>query len=187
MQEGCLNSLVIFGLPVIFQERQWKADWNLCSSLEPIYCWALERWAGKELSFGSFPEWPRAIARGLFILSQASFSRQESFLLLPGGSSLGCHNSGEGPANIVFGIHLSVSSQCLTSLLSWILEASFRFLQTRNFSFTWKWQNRKILGSEMSNRQFLPIHHFQHSWFLSSKIPCISLLGPPYGKRVLWG
>lgn len=122
-----------------------------------------------------------------FILSQASFSRQETFLLLPGGSSLGCHNSGEGPANTVFGIHISVFSQCLTSLLWWILEASFRFLQTRNLSFMLKGQNRKILGSEMSNRQLPSIHHFQHSWFLSSKIPCISFLGPPYGKRVLWG
>lgn len=175
MQEGCLNSLVIFGLPVIFQERQWKADWNLCSSLEPIYCWALERWAGKELSFGSLPEWPRAVARGLFILSQASFSRQESFLLLPGGSSLGCHSSGEGPVSITFGLYLSVFNHCVNSLLWWILGASFQFFQILNLSSMPKWQNWRVLGSEMSHREFPPMHCFQHSWFLSSKIPCISL------------
>lgn len=159
----------------ISRERQ-RADWNLCSSIKPINCSALRRWAGTELSFGSFPGWPRAIARGRFILSQASFSRQEHFLLLPEGSELGYLYSGRrhGEPHLWHGNHPSVFNRCLSFLLWWILKDSLQFLQTPNPSFVWKWQNQRILGSEMSNREFLPSHHFRHSRILSYKIPSTS-------------
>lgn len=84
----------------------------------------------------------------------------------------------EGPVSLTFGmeiLHPSVFNQCFNSFLWWILKNSLWFLQTLNLSFMLKWRNQRILGSEMSNREFPPIHHFQHSRFLSSKIPTTSV------------
>lgn len=156
-----------------------KADWNLCSSIKTINCSAVKRWAGKELSFGSFPEGP-----GLLLEVVLSWARQVS----PGRSTsfscqeapiLATSRSGGRPSKPYLwhgnSLHPSVLNQCFNSLLWWILKDSLQSLQTLNLAFMLKWRNQRIPGSELSSREFPPIHHLQHSLFLFSKIPCTSL------------